>query len=210
MTNGPEDGTWSPSSASNLLLTAFEFLNEGFGVFDRDLRLINCNSKFGELLGCPPDLCRPGMLIADLFRFHAERGDYGAGDPVALANTRLEEARAFVAQEFERVLTDQRIIRAKYVPLVGQGLLVTCIDITESRRAEMALRESEEALRRKVLELEETQRDLERRRAESAEAAERLATANRAKDAALADLYAVLDNVDYGIAFFDADLRIKM
>jgi PAS domain S-box-containing protein len=325
------------AAASELLPPALDLLSEGFGVFDQDLTLVESNARLGELLGCPPELCRRGMPIAVLYRFHADRGDYGDGDPATLAEARLQQARTFAAQEFVRVLADQRIIRARYTPMPTGGLLLTCLDVTESRRAEDALRESErrhamvtetltegvydwevetgalyvspqieavyrpaagkltptswrscihpadlrayeqavatyfrgnaprleceyrvrdkgglyrwvldrgtarrdgtgrvvrligaildvtdrklaeealraseEALRRKVLELEEAQTHLERRRAESAEAAERLAETNRAKDEALGDLRAVLENVDYGIAFFDADLRIKM
>src|SRR5262249_38331810 len=87
--------------------SALDLLSEGFGIFDRDLKLVESNSRLGEFLGCPPELCRPGMPIVDLYRFHAERGDYGAGDPATLADARLRQARTFAAQEFVRVLADQ-------------------------------------------------------------------------------------------------------
>src|SRR5689334_23142788 len=133
----------SLTASSELLPAAFDLLQEGFGIFDRDLKLVCCNTRLGELLGYPAELCRPGTPIAALYRFHAEKGDYGAGDPVALANARLELARAFAPQQFDRVLVDRRIVRVRYAPLAAGGLLLSCTDITEARRAEDELRESE-------------------------------------------------------------------
>src|SRR5690349_4023560 len=107
------------TAASELLPAAFNLLQEGFGIFDRDLKLVCCNARLGELLGYPPELCRPGTPIAALYRFHAAKGDYGPGDPDALADARLELARAFAPQQFDRVLMDRRIVRVRYAPLAA-------------------------------------------------------------------------------------------
>ena len=46
------------AAGSELLPAALDFLSEGFGVFDRNLNLVESNDRLSELLGCPPGLCR--------------------------------------------------------------------------------------------------------------------------------------------------------
>jgi PAS domain S-box-containing protein len=143
-------GDRPPSSTGKVEPTAraLDLLDEGFAVFDATLALADCNSRFGELLGCPPGLCRAGMPIIELYRFHAARGDYGAGDPAALAEERLAQARSLVEQCFERRLADGRTIAVRYVPLGASGLLVTCRDVTESRRSQQAIVAAQERIDR--------------------------------------------------------------
>lgn len=125
-TIGPSsDAAQSAAATSELLLAALDVLSEGVGVFDRDLQLVGCNARFSELRSYPAGLCRHGTPIAELFRFHAENGDYGSGDIAALVDTRMEQARRCDTQEFECVLADQRAIRVRYAPIPAGGLLVT-------------------------------------------------------------------------------------
>src|SRR4051812_41286173 len=103
MNEEPGNARSSSADKVGLLGQGLDLLDEGFGIFDPTLTLVECNRRFGELLGCPPELCRPGMPIIDLYRFHAARGEYGSGDREALAAARLEQARTLAEQRFERL-----------------------------------------------------------------------------------------------------------
>ena len=63
-----------------LVHAAYDLLEQGMGVFDRDLKLVACNKQFRKLRGYPAKLCRPGTPIVDLVRHNAEQGRYGIDD----------------------------------------------------------------------------------------------------------------------------------
>ncbi len=135
-------GTGRPGP-DELLRSGLEVLNVGIAVFDRDLTLVACNEAFGELRGYPAALCRPGTAMAELLRFNAERGDYGPGDVEKHVRSRLQRVRKFEPHELEYQLATGRILNIRYHPIGGDGLLLSFYDMTETRRAEAALRESE-------------------------------------------------------------------
>src|SRR6185369_7041903 len=100
---------------------------------------------FLELLDLPADRFTVGFDLEDLFRFNAERGEYGPGDIDELVRERLEGARRFEERALERTRPDGRVIaiRGKALP-GGRGLVATYTDVTEQRRVEQGLRKSEE------------------------------------------------------------------
>ena len=49
------------------------------------MKLVTSNRAFRTLRGYPAALCRPGTEIGAFYRYNAERGDYGPGDPPTLA-----------------------------------------------------------------------------------------------------------------------------
>ena len=120
-----------------------DLLDQGVAVFDRELRLTYGNRNFGELRAYPPELRRPGTLLAEILRFNANQGDYGDGDVERHVDQRLEDVGRGKGHEFERQLADGRWLRIAYRPISSGGLIATYSDISESRRAELALRESE-------------------------------------------------------------------
>jgi PAS domain S-box-containing protein len=141
---GQAAGNSAPSAGGPLLTAGLDMLSEGFGVFDADLKLVTCNRQFRDLRGYSEDLCRAGIGLDVLLRHNAERGDYGAGDVEDQVASRLEPIARFETQRFERELADGRRVSIRYEPLSGGGLLVSFSDVTETRRAEQALRRSEE------------------------------------------------------------------
>ncbi|OAN50783.1 hybrid sensor histidine kinase/response regulator [Magnetospirillum moscoviense] len=128
------------------MIEAVEELGQGFTVFDRDLNLILCNSRFLDMLGFPADLVHPGTVFADFMRYNALRGEYGAGDVEALVAERVEKAARFEPHRFERERPDGTVIEVQGSPLPGGGFITTYTDITDRKRAErMLIHAKEEA-----------------------------------------------------------------
>ena len=79
-------------------------------MFDQELQLVVWNRAFRDLRDYPAALCRAGTAIADLYRFNAERGDYGAGAVDEQVRLRLTRARSRQAHEFEYELASGRTL----------------------------------------------------------------------------------------------------
>ena len=129
----------APGSGERLVRAGLDALSFGFAVFDRDLRLVTSNEAFRTLRGYPTALCRPGTEIVELYRFNAERGDYGPGEAEAQARSRLDRVRQRRPHELEYELATGRILIIRYAPIAGGGLLMSYADITERKRAEEAV-----------------------------------------------------------------------
>jgi PAS domain-containing protein len=138
--------TGVPDAATPLIHAGLDALSFGFAVFDKNLKLVASNEAFRTLRGYPTALCRPGTEIVELYRFNAERGDYGPGDAEAQASSRLDRVRKRRPHELEYELATGRILNIRYAPIAGGGLLMSYADITKRKRAEEALAEKEAQL----------------------------------------------------------------
>ncbi len=121
-----------------------ELLDIGVGLFDRARGLTYCNPAFRALRRYPAKLCRPGVSLEALLRYNAERGDFGPGTPDVQVAERLQEIEASAEREIEREMADGQILSIRYRRTRSGGLAVTFQDRTAERRAERALRSSEE------------------------------------------------------------------
>jgi PAS domain S-box-containing protein len=126
-----------------ILETTLENIDQGITMVDGELRTIALNRRFLELLDMPAERFARGFHMEDAFRFNAERGEYGPGDVEAQVQGRLEVARRFEAHAFERVRPNGTVLCIRGRPLPGGGFVSTYTDITEQRRSEQALRDSE-------------------------------------------------------------------
>lgn len=124
------------SSLEDLVsLKSLDFINQGISVFDRDLKLLNANQAFLDIQGFPPHLGEPGTRMEDMFRFNAERGEYGEGDIDAQTHDRLALAKKFEPHEFERTRKDGVVIHIAGTPIdegVG-GFITVYTDVTKER-----------------------------------------------------------------------------
>ena len=119
---------------------ALDLLQEGFAVFDTDLKLARANLKFHEMLGFPSALRTSGTAYADLIKFRAERGDFGAGAVSDHVAAGVHRAKRLDANEYEQIRDDSRLIVERFQPLSGGALLITLGDLTPLRE----LRQAEE------------------------------------------------------------------
>ena len=134
----------SSARRGGLIDRGLDLLGQGFGVFDRSLHLVGCNAAFRDLRGYRADECRPGAALSDLLLINARRGDYGPGDPAELVAERMTAIGTFEPRRLERRLHDGRHLAISYQPIANDGLVVSFLDVTEIRRAEQALKRSEE------------------------------------------------------------------
>ncbi len=85
-------------------------------------------------------------------RLNAERGEYGPGDINQLVAERIALAGQFIPHAFERTLSDGRAFEIRGNPIPDIGFVTVYNDITERRRAHIALEESHQQLEARVRE----------------------------------------------------------
>ena len=136
-------GGTSDANTAKLLAAGLDLLEEGIAIFDRELILLSRNVLFCNLRGYPLDVCQPGATMESLLRFNAERGDYAPEDLDESIASRMEEIARFKEREVEYQVPNGPTLHIRYQPIAAEGLLLTCRDITDIRRAEAALRKSE-------------------------------------------------------------------
>ena len=141
MTRSPPNDA---ASDGRLLKSALDSLAQGLAVFDADRALQAWNARFFELLDLPDTLRRRGAALADLFRPLVERGDFGPGDPSDTLAREVE--RLFQPPEpvHFHLVPGGRVVERLVSPMADGGFVVTLIDATARRRAELRLIESEE------------------------------------------------------------------
>ena len=125
---------------SAMLEATLENMDQGITMFDGDLKLIAFNRQVVELLEFPDDLVRPGISLAEIFRYNAERGEYGPGDADQQVAERMAMARRFEAHRFVRTRPDGMVIEIQGKPIPGGGFVTIYADITERKRADEDLR----------------------------------------------------------------------
>ena len=129
-----------------------DFLNEAVAVFGQDGKLRLSNPAFGELWGLSDEFLSAKPHIKTLSKTtstpirRAEEGEDGVGWPeFCQAVTAFDEgARTATAGEF--VFADGRVASYGIVPLPNGQTMLTFADISDARRAELMLRERNDAL----------------------------------------------------------------
>ncbi len=148
---------------SLLLQAMLESLSQGVAVFDHHLRLAAWNQRYIDLHRFPAGLIRENTHYSEVLRCNAERGEYGPGNPGELVATRTDAALANLPRSVERQLSDGRVIDVASNRMPDGGFVSTYTDITERKRADRMLRESEQRLKAAARELRLANESLERR-----------------------------------------------
>ena len=141
----------------NLLPFLMETVHQGISVIDKELRVVFMNRAACHMLDLPISVLKKDPSIEALFRFNAERGDYGDGDIEELVAERMELARKFIGHEIERERPDGRVIRIQGNPIGDLGFITIYTDVTEQRTYEANLEAVQYELE---LKLETSLRDL--------------------------------------------------
>jgi signal transduction histidine kinase len=123
---------------SALLAATLEGMDQGIMVVDGDGRVRMWNERVVEQYSLPRGFLRVGMPTAAVVRWLAEHGEFGEGDPVALANERLAQDYGDANRIFSRRLRSGRVIERRRRDMPDGGSVLTHTDITA-----LAERESE-------------------------------------------------------------------
>ncbi|QDG75661.1 PAS-domain containing protein [Labrenzia sp. PHM005] len=123
----------------DLLQAALDHINQGFTVFDSDLRLVAWNRGLYDMLDMPSSIVRRGSHLEEFIRVNAERGEYGPGDIEAKIERRIQRARLFEPHYFERIRPNGQIIAVSGTPLPNGGFVTIYSDVTEERRRQEKL-----------------------------------------------------------------------
>ncbi len=109
----------------------------GITFLDGDLRVVLANDRARKLLDLPDRLFADGPpSLESVFRFNAERGEYGLGNVEEQVAKRMALAKARTAHAFERERPDGTVIEVRGVPLADGGFVTTYMDVTERRRSQ--------------------------------------------------------------------------
>jgi len=109
----------------------------GVSLFDDSLQLLACNSEFQRLLEFPATLFENGLPnLEQLFRFNAERGEYGPGDTEVIVKDMLNRAYQRVPHRFERIRPNGTVLLIQGQTLEDGSFVTVYTDITELRHAE--------------------------------------------------------------------------
>ncbi|MCW5744926.1 MAG: PAS domain S-box protein [Alphaproteobacteria bacterium] len=126
------------------LADAIESLPDAFILFDRDDRLVTVNQKFRDYFSGGDDLLVPGTTYEQILRHGLEQGHY----PAAVGREEAWLAEQLAAHRepgaaFELALADGRWFRVSERRTGDEGIVGIRVDITDSKRAERKLQDSE-------------------------------------------------------------------
>jgi len=122
-----------------LLQTLADNLPCGVSIFDKDLHLVLMNDEAIRLLGFTRALVDQRPHFADLARFNAERGEYGAVDVERFVAELTAKARHPTPHHMERVRPNGVVIDLVGAPIPHGGFVTIYSDVTEQRHAAQAI-----------------------------------------------------------------------
>jgi len=177
----------APADANARLRDAVETISEAFVLWDRENRLVMCNSKYQQFHGLPDDMVRPGSSYDELI---ASASEPIVSKRVAVAGTYDDDSRTYEAQ-----IEDGRWLHINERRTRDGGYVSVGTDITVLKESQQRLAESEGQLRASVAELRLSRRELEQQKQQLVDLAEKYAleknraeAANRAKSEFLANI----------------------
>ena len=107
----------------------------GIQLFDKNLAMVFCNQQQRNMLDYPDQLFANGNPnLEAIFRFNAERGEYGPGEVEQLVSERMERVARREAHVFERTRPNGTVLEIRGMPLADGGFVTTYLDVTEQRK----------------------------------------------------------------------------
>jgi two-component system cell cycle sensor histidine kinase PleC len=175
------------ATADMRLRDAVETISEAFVLWDADDRLVLCNSKFQQLHDLPDRLAHPGTRFEDV--------TMAGRQPIILTPLRSEDRPEEGARSYEAQVGDGGWLKISERRTKDGGFVSVGTDITELKRHEERLMESEKRQMATIADLRHSQQALESQAQQLAELAQKYAEektraedANRAKSEFLANM----------------------
>jgi len=175
------------ATADARLRDAIETISEAFVLWDSDNRLVLCNSKYQSLHELPNSLVHPGTPYAAVMA--------SARLPTIRSEIKIEDPATDGSRSFEAQLDDGRWLQISERRTKDGGFVSVGTDITELKRHEEKLLESERRLLQSVLDLKQSRQKLQTQTQQLVELAEkyqeeksRAEAANTAKSEFLASM----------------------
>jgi diguanylate cyclase (GGDEF)-like protein/PAS domain S-box-containing protein len=129
-----------------LLKATLDNMNQGLIVVDEEDTLPICNRRALELLDLPAALMAARPRTGDVIAYQAARGEFDTAPPDVLE--RLQPRTHDETENvYERTRPDGTVLEIRTVPFPAGGVVRTYTDITERKRIEAELRESEQQYR---------------------------------------------------------------
>ncbi len=149
----------------SLTQSGLNLIQQGLSIYDSDLKLAVCNSRFREMFGLPEALTHVGADFAQTIRFLTQAGEYGAVDDIdAFVREKVDQALAFEPHYIERRRANGRMISIEGSPLRQGGWVAVYTDITSIKKQEELLHSHSAQLSDQLLthseELARTNREL--------------------------------------------------
>ncbi len=131
------------------LWDAIEALPDAFVMYDKDNRLVACNTKYKEFYAASAPAIFPGATFEDIMRFGLQNGQYpeAAGREEEWLSERLDRANR-ASKPFERKLPGERYIVIHDVETDNGDIVGLRTDVTELRRKKVELEKLSAALAR--------------------------------------------------------------
>ena len=127
------------------LRDAVETISEAFVLWDRENRLVMCNSKYQQFHGLTDDMVRPGSPYDEVI---AAASEPIVSKRVAVAGTDDDDSRTYEAQ-----IEDGRWLHINERRTRDGGYVSVGTDITVLKESQQRLADSEQQLRASVAEL---------------------------------------------------------
>ncbi len=169
------------------LRDAVETISEAFVLWDKDNRLVMCNSKYQQFHGLSDDIIRPGSPYDEVI---AAASEPIVSKRVAVTGSDDDDSRTYEAQ-----IEDGRWLHINERRTRDGGYVSVGTDITVLKESQQRLADSEQQLRASVAELRVSRRELEQQKQQLVDLAEKYAleknraeAANRAKSEFLANI----------------------
>lgn len=175
--------------ADKRLVEAIATIGDAIALWGSDGRLIMCNDQMFQLWGNRKDLLVPGARMEELLRagYRGFGVDVGGRDPEEAIRRRMAMIGK-LPEDFKVTLADGRCLLVREHRLADGGFVTLYTNVTEMKRKEERLLETEAELLRKVADLKEAQLRLEAMTGDLMAARDAAEAANRAKSAFLASM----------------------